>query len=91
MFRSRTPHVPETGGGVAQGVGAMSTADLQQLRNAMKKDPKAYTDELSLQVLASSKLMLANTLGSQRKHEHNARTHVHTPYSCVRAKLGVHK
>ena len=43
---------------MAQGVGAMSTADLQQLRNAMKKDPKAYTDELSLQVLASSILML---------------------------------
>ena len=28
----------------------MSTAELQQLRNAMKKDPKAYLDELSLQV-----------------------------------------
>ena len=28
----------------------MSSADLQLLRNAMKKDPKAYTDELALQV-----------------------------------------
>jgi hypothetical protein len=28
----------------------MSSADLQMLRNAMKKDPKAYTDELALQV-----------------------------------------
>lgn len=27
-----------------------STAQLQQLRNAMKKDPNAYTDELALQV-----------------------------------------
>jgi len=68
---------------VAQGVGAMSTADLQQLRNAMKKDPKAYTDELSLQVLASSILMLANA-NMSITHEHTC-TH-----SCVCAKLGVH-